>query len=325
MATYTSADFGFLLADGFSLLGTVTALNDSVEAILEEIHALGDEWFKFGSPGIRKGALSQSGFYDAAAGQVNAMLANQEGASRILCWCTEKNLLGATFIGYQGALQAKYDRVVELDKFHKANAVYNPSGNIDRGQVLHIHKTETGASWSGAGVDNASAALKGCAVPVVGNTAADPAHIITTVPHGLVTGDVVLISDLVGAVPDLNGEHVITYVSDTEFSIPVAVSVGGTGGYLVQADSDNGGAAYLEVSALALGGYTNAAITVKHSTDNATWVTLASFVAVTLAPSAQRVLVAAGTKVNRYLQDAGAFTGAGSAQSIKYMSGFARL
>jgi hypothetical protein len=88
------------------------------------------------------------------------------------------------------------------------------------------------------------------------------------------------------------------------------------------ASSANGGAGYLEVSALTLGGYTNVAFKVRHSADNITFADLVTFTAVTAAPNGQRIAVA-GT-VNRYLASSYAFTGAGTGQSVTAFVGFAR-
>ncbi len=88
------------------------------------------------------------------------------------------------------------------------------------------------------------------------------------------------------------------------------------------ASSSNGGAAFLQVSALSWSGWTNVVFTVEHSTDNAVWVTKATFTGVAAAPAAERVVVT-GT-INRYLRAVHAYTGAGSAESVTAMVGFAR-
>lgn len=88
------------------------------------------------------------------------------------------------------------------------------------------------------------------------------------------------------------------------------------------ASSAGGGAGYLQVSALALGGYTNFQAKVRHSADNVAFVDLVAFAAVTAAPAAERK-TASGT-VNRYLASSWAFTGAGAGQSATFMVGFAR-
>jgi hypothetical protein len=87
-------------------------------------------------------------------------------------------------------------------------------------------------------------------------------------------------------------------------------------------DTSAGGAGYLQVTALTLGGYTNLVVTVRHSTDNITFATLLTFTAVTAAFSAERVPVAGA--VSHHLATSYAFTGSGSGPSATILVGFAR-
>ena len=76
------------------------------------------------------------------------------------------------------------------------------------------------------------------------------------------------------------------------------------------AASANGGVAHLHVSAFS--GLTNNIVTIEHSVDGATsWATLVTFATYTGATS-ERVEVAAGTSVRRYLRVVDNVTGAGS-------------
>lgn len=89
------------------------------------------------------------------------------------------------------------------------------------------------------------------------------------------------------------------------------------------ASSANGGSAYLQVSALTLGGYTNLVVTMRHSADNNTFADLGSaFTAVTAAPAAQRITFA--STVNRYVAMAWAWTGSGSGNTATFMAGATR-
>lgn len=88
------------------------------------------------------------------------------------------------------------------------------------------------------------------------------------------------------------------------------------------ASSANGGAGYLQVTALSLGGHTNLTAKVRHSADDITYADLITFTAVTAAPAAERKTVA-GT-VNRYLATSWDFTGAGSGPTGTFLIGFAR-
>lgn len=88
------------------------------------------------------------------------------------------------------------------------------------------------------------------------------------------------------------------------------------------AASADGGAAYLQVSALTLGGYTNVVITVRESADNVAWSNLQAFTAVVASPTAERIAVTGAVK--QYLAVSYSFTGAGAAPSITFFVGFAR-
>lgn len=89
------------------------------------------------------------------------------------------------------------------------------------------------------------------------------------------------------------------------------------------ASSAAGGAGYLQVTDLTLGGYTSVTVTLRDSSDDITYADLGSFTAVTAAPDAERIVVA-GT-VERYLAVAWAFNGTGASPSVTFMAGFARF
>ena len=88
------------------------------------------------------------------------------------------------------------------------------------------------------------------------------------------------------------------------------------------AASADGGSAYLQVSALTLGGYTNVTITVRESADALVWSDLEVFTVVTFSPTAERIVITGAVK--RYLAVSYEFTGAGANPSITFFVGFAR-
>ena len=75
------------------------------------------------------------------------------------------------------------------------------------------------------------------------------------------------------------------------------------------AGTTNGGVAHLHVTAYS--GLTSNTITIEHSTNNSTWSTLGTFTAVT-GTTAERLVIAAGTTVNRYLRVTDTIVGVGS-------------
>lgn len=89
------------------------------------------------------------------------------------------------------------------------------------------------------------------------------------------------------------------------------------------ASTATGSRSYLNITALALGGYTNVVIKMRDSTDDITFVDHANFTAVTAAPASEQVLVTGS--VSRYLQTQVVFGGAGSSESVTYAVGTSRV
>lgn len=244
---FNSSNIAFLLIDGYSVLGVTTDLTEDYTAKTEETTPLGsaDETHAF--TGLLSSKMSQSGFFDDAAGSSNDALVAGNGSSRVVCYGVEGNIIGKNFVGFAGALQTNYKRLQKVGALHKASADYVGSGQKNEGKILHAHGAETTAT---------------------GNTQAS--------------------------------------------SVDNAAS------------SATGAVGYLEVSALTLGGYTNAIVTLQDSADNITFADISggAFTAKTAAPAAQR-LVIAGT-IRRYVACRWAYTGAGTGESVTFMAGIVR-
>lgn len=93
------------------------------------------------------------------------------------------------------------------------------------------------------------------------------------------------------------------------------------------ASSADGGAGYLQVKSLTLGGYTSVTVKIQESSDDGAgdaFADVVTFTAVTAAEIAERVAVATGTTVERYLRVTLTWNGAGSSESITLMVGFYR-
>lgn len=65
---------------------------------------------------------------------------------------------------------------------------------------------------------------------ITSSSVANPTVITTAAAHGLVSGQTVTIAGHAGSTPAINGVHVVTVLTTTTFTIPVNVTVGGTGG-----------------------------------------------------------------------------------------------
>lgn len=67
-------------------------------------------------------------------------------------------------------------------------------------------------------------------VAITSSSVAAHSVITTGAPHGRSSGDTVTIAGHADSTPDINGSQVVTVIDATHFSIPVAVTVAGTGG-----------------------------------------------------------------------------------------------
>lgn len=165
MARRNSAEVAFFLIGGYNVLGTLTTINDRVEAVLEEGHTLGEEWKEEQFTGVRMAELTQEGFYDDAAGNVHDALSTGPGVSRILTYGIEGTATGAAYENYEGAMQVNYERLFSLGTLHKARATYRNNGTVERGKLVRTHKvhTATGAT-TGTPLDGAASSTGGAAV-----------------------------------------------------------------------------------------------------------------------------------------------------------------
>lgn len=144
MTRRSSADVGFLLVDGYDVMGVTTDLTDKIEALIEEVLPLGGAWPENLYVGVKRAELSQEGYFDDAADSINDALEGKSGDSRVLCYGPEGNTIGQKFVGYEGAVQVNYERIASKGQLHRANAKYSGSGQVDEGEILHGHIAEDG-------------------------------------------------------------------------------------------------------------------------------------------------------------------------------------
>lgn len=155
---------------------------------------------------------------------------------------------------------------------------------------------------------------------------------LTMLPLGAAAGDVAVMvgaweTSLTASAPLAGSVDIamsLVTESDTDFGVVIdpatAVTADGNGTARDGgAATANGGVAHIHVTAFS--GLTNDVVTIEHSVDGSTsWATLATFSTITGLTS-ERVVVAAGTTVRRYLRVVDNVTGTGS---ITRLVSFAR-
>lgn len=85
-------------------------------------------------------------------------------------------------------------------------------------------------STTGILVRRKALATPPASVAVASSSVANPTVITTSAPHLLNTGDTTTIAGHTGSTPTVNGLRTVTVLTPTTFTIPVNVTVGGTGG-----------------------------------------------------------------------------------------------
>ena len=332
--THVAGKFGaqsaVFLVSGFNMLANkVQTASFKIEAMLEPSHGLGDSWEESLPTGMSKATIVQDGgFWDTTAGFIHAQLAAEAGAQtpqsvpKIVVLAFGGNTIGSPMVGFQGAFNGEYEVIAEVNKLQRANAAWTIAGAADRGVILHALTNETtdAVTEPANSVDHTTEAWNRV-VPITSSNATG--EVITcTVPHGLTAGDTVLISGHTGSTPSINSiQNVVTVPSPTTFTVTTDITVGGTGGTLVQAGSSNGGVGYLEATLVTLGTWTSMTVSLRHSVDNSVFVDLGVFTTRTTI-GAERITTV-GT-VRRYLACSVDFVGAGTGGSFTYLAGFAR-
>ncbi len=326
---YGSASALFLV-DGYNFLGAkLKSLSLKITSLTEPTDGLGDAHEIHTPTGKQQASLTQGGgLFDTSALNIHAAMqsgtpTSPQATARISVVGVMGNTVGAVVYGLRAMFTATYEVLVDNGKMAKANVEHVMAGLVERGQIVQPLATKT-ADWNtktlGTVVDYTLDPSQ-YSIPIASATKANPCVVTTSVPHGRVTGDRVLISSNTLSGPSINSDLAVTVLSETTFSVPVNTSAStgaGTGGQFVRADSSGGCAAYQEVTAFS--GFSGYVGKLRDSADDVTFADLATFADVTSAPNAQRVEVAG--VVDRYVCHDGNVTGTGS---IDVLSAIFRL
>lgn len=224
------------------------------------------------------------------------------------------------------------------------SAFLNGADTAQDAQLLETTAFGAGSKTYLAGFKNATVALKGfwdgatgavdaILVAALGSTTG---QIMTVAPEGLTVGmRVKLLSARVikyGVSTPVEGVVSISADVQADGGIDAGVSLHalaaetatGSGASVDNAAlSSNGGVAHLHVTAVTAVGGDTLNVTVQHSTNGSTWVDLVTFTQLTTVTTKERIVVAAGTTVNRYLRANWTKGGVGS-PSYTFNVGFSR-
>jgi hypothetical protein len=322
MAGKFGSQSALLIVDGYDLRAMkLKNLTHKLASATERTDGIGDGHEENSPVGMVTLTLTQGGgFFDTAANSGHAALSGglpsgPQSTARLVLAGFAGNDFGAPIYGMEGMFQSSYEVNGEVGALTKANAEYMVNGQLDSAVILQP-LAEKSADWNtktdGDEVDYADDTTQR-AIPITSNSAASPSVVTTPIPHGLTTGDKILISGVSDSDADINGEQTVTVISDTTFSVVVdATTHAGTGGQFVRTNSANGGVGYLMVTKMS--GLTSATIKIRDSADDSTYADLITFTAVTSAPAKERKTVSGG--IDRFCCVDGDVTGTGTITAI---------
>jgi hypothetical protein len=206
------------------------------------------------------------------------------------------------------------------DGLTKANVNFLISGDVDEGVIVQDLTPITANKTPPTGdtpVDFTIDTVQG-AQPITSNSvdAGATSTVTCPKPHNLVSTDKILISGVASSSPTINGTQTVTVVTPTTFTVPIDVTVPGTGGTFVKENSHSGGVGYIQATAYS--GFTGVIGTIQHSDDDTSYADLIAFTNLTAIGKERKTVT--GT-VRRYLSSKVAVTGAGS---ITLFMGFCR-
>ncbi len=315
MARIGSTSFAVFLVDGYNVLAAkLQGFHWKTTSNMQPCHGLGDAWEQSSPTGMSKAEIAQTGAYfdDSTNSQHSAMSA-MPVTTRIVSWAPNANTIGKAFAAVQGAFSEVYEALGKVGALVNANVNYTVSGQLDRGVIVQSWTAKT-IDWNtktdGFPVDYTLDTSQRV-IPITSASKAATCIVTTTVPHGLTTGQVILISGNSLAGPSINAEETVTVTGTTTFTVPVNTSGStgaGTGGSFVRSSTVNGAVGYQQISDFT--GFTGFIGKLQHSADNITYADLITFANVTAANTSERATVT-GT-VNRYLCFVGDVTGSGS-------------
>jgi hypothetical protein len=313
MSRLSSSSFSVFLVDGYNVLAaSLQGITNKVLSPVVPTHGLGDAWAKKSPTGVQEVMLGQDGaFFDDTTNSMHDAFKAVPTTTRVVCWATAGNTIGKMATAVEGLFSCAYEVLGKVADLTKANVMYAVSGRVDRGSIIQ-HLTAKTADWntkSLATTVDYTLDPSQRVIPITSNSAASPSVVTCPVPHGLTTGQIILISGVALSNADINGERTVTVIDALTFSVPVnAGTHAGTGGQFVLSSTVNGGAGTQAISAFS--GFTGFIGKIQHSPDDTTYADLITFTNVTSGPTAERKTVS-GT-VNRYLSFNGDVTGSGS-------------
>jgi hypothetical protein len=217
MAKFSATSLLFLI-DGYDFLAAkLKGLSLKISSITEQADGLGDPSKIFlpcreaesgaDSRAARSSTPRSNSIHDAMASKLGT---TPQATPRVGCrrrsWGTP-SAPSSTACRARSAWRTK--RSLDLGKLTKANAEHLMAGLVERGQIVQPLAAKT-VDWNtktlGTTVDFTTDPSQ-TTIPITSNSLANPSVVTTPVPHGLTTGQIILISGRRDVDPTINGER----------------------------------------------------------------------------------------------------------------------
>ncbi len=325
MTTYNASHVAWMLIDGYNLQPYLDAYDRTDNnAEVADATPMGVNWPVKKQIGRNHMGISATLFYDDAALASNAYVMDPLTGFTdydAFCFAYTGAAAGAPFLGIPSVWVTGFDRVQAATDIHKINLTYLPGQNSwgsDDGLILQPLGTVSAAGNSSS-IDGGVAMAP---TSITSSSVANPT-VLTTAAHGLTGLVTVVVAGHTGSTPSLNGTWLATVIDATHISLPVACTVGGTGGTVQYA---GGACFYVQAPLCVLGGYTNWIVSLQDSADNSTFAAVSGSpqATITTGLNGYAIAIPAGTVVRRYTRALWALTGSGSSPSLNFFAGVAR-
>jgi hypothetical protein len=252
----------------------------------------------------RDGKISFNAILNAAAGGSHPVFKTLAPATQteVDCMWAQANAVDA-ICAMLAAKQATFNSTLGADGSYliTAEALGAMGVGMEWGQLCTAGKRQdTTATATGTGTDM-GIPPDATAITITSSTAASPTVVLTATPHGLTSGDSVIIAGTNKAA--LNDELTVTVTDSTHFSVPVDLSGGGaTGGTVTRTSTRTGWAAQRQTFSFT---GTSSTVTLQHAPKNSSAsfadVTSGAFTAAT-AVGAERITGASTALLQRYVR-----------------------
>jgi hypothetical protein len=145
MSKYSSKDVGFFLLGGFSILGAVSTIEDTVELKLNETPALGEADESYWSSGARKTTVTQDGWFDDSAGSIHDAFVGLSSVALPMSIAPHGNTKGLQMDCYQSVQRVNYTVQTAVGDVSKAKGEYGVWYGKKPMTIVHALSTETTA------------------------------------------------------------------------------------------------------------------------------------------------------------------------------------